>query len=117
MHDHGRKSTRKDAWLDQNKTQRSQTAHKIRPTYDGGKLQRLKKKSKEKKETAPYMCRKRFVLEQKLVPFGYAAAFGVRRDAGSPLLLSLLLSHCQQRTGGDGWDLLPPLQPAAPLLR
>lgn len=62
------------------------------------------------------MCRKWFGLEQKLVPFRSAAAFGVRRDAGSPLLVSLLLSHCQERTGGDAWDLLPLLQPAAPQL-
>lgn len=62
------------------------------------------------------MCRKWFGLEQKLVPFRSAAAFGVRRDAGSPLLVSLLLSHCQERTGGDARDLLPLLQPAAPQL-
>lgn len=62
------------------------------------------------------MCRKWFGLEQKLVPFRSAAAFGVRRDAGSPLLVSLLLSHCQERTGGDARDLLPLLQPAAPKL-
>lgn len=67
-----------------------------------GKNHNDKKKRKEKKETLPYMCRKRFVLEQKLVPLRSAAAFRVQRDAGSPLLVSLLLSHCQQRTGGDG---------------